>query len=42
MDVDEIVEIILTATKELDGTEGWNWIAEERAIRWMCRDMRMQ
>jgi predicted P-loop ATPase len=40
MDEDEIVEILLDATKALDGTEGWNWIVEERAIRGMCRDMR--
>jgi predicted P-loop ATPase len=38
VDVEEIVETIITATKALDGTDGWNWTEEERAIRGMCRD----
>jgi putative DNA primase/helicase len=38
VDIDEAVEMILTATKELDGTENWNWWTEERAIRKMCLD----
>lgn len=38
MDEDAATALILDATRNLPGTEGWNWPLEERNIRRMYRD----
>jgi len=38
VDEEDAVIMVLDATKELAGTEGWDWVVEERNIRGMCAD----
>ncbi len=38
VDEEEAVKIVLEATKELDGTAGWDWVREEKDLRGMCAD----
>lgn len=38
VEVEDAVALVLDATRELAGTEGWNWAVEERTIRTMCHD----
>lgn len=35
---DDIVQELMGALDGMEGTEGWNWVQEEREIRGMCRD----
>ena len=37
-DEDEIVDIVLAATRAAAGSRKWNWVAEEKKVRKMCRD----
>lgn len=38
IDEEDIVELVLNYTMRLPETQNWNWGAEERTIREMCRD----
>jgi putative DNA primase/helicase len=38
VDIDEAVAFVLDATKELAGTDGWDWVQEQRTIEGMCTD----
>jgi P4 family phage/plasmid primase-like protien len=38
VDIEDAVTMVLDATRELGGTENWNWVQEELTIREMCTD----